>query len=92
MWRGIWSPGICYREAAAVESIIKNGRQLCEIRSLTDRHCVHKWHRLPGEPGDGPIMTHNSRSRTLATSNCGRMQVQSYGFHFHKSAIYVTLF
>ena len=20
----------------------KNGRQLCEIRSLTDRHCVHK--------------------------------------------------
>jgi len=54
----------------------KNGRQLCEIRSLTDRHCVHKWHRLPGEPGDGPIMTHNSRSRTLATSNCGRMQVQ----------------
>ena len=43
----------------------RNGRQLCEVRSLTDRHCVHKWHRLPGEMGDGAVMTHNSRSLFL---------------------------
>ena len=39
----------------------KNGRQLCEVRSLTDQHCIHKWHRLPGEKvegqTDGLVMT-----------------------------------
>ena len=62
-----------------------NGRQLCEIRSLTDQHCIHKWHRLPGchnEPDndtkelDAQVMPHKSRNRFLATSNCGRMQAQ----------------
>lgn len=37
---------------------------------------MHKWHRLPGETGEGLIMAHNSRSRTLASSSCGRLQVQ----------------
>lgn len=53
-----------------------NGRQLCEVRSLTDRHCVHKWHRLPGEAGEGLIMPHNSRTKSLTASTCGEIQVQ----------------
>lgn len=58
-----------------------NGRQLCEVRSLTDQHCIHKWHRLPGDQAAGEqaaaqVMPHKSRNRFLATSNCGRMQAQ----------------
>lgn len=32
-----------------------NGHQLCEERSLTDQHCVHKFHLLP-KPGKDPCI------------------------------------
>ncbi|MED6262790.1 Protein smg8, partial [Ataeniobius toweri] len=64
-----------------------NGHQLCEERSLTDQHCVHKFHLLPqpdhsviaaGEKPDmdhnPPIMNHNSRGRSTSSCNCGRKQ------------------
>ncbi|XP_015251559.1 PREDICTED: protein SMG8 [Cyprinodon variegatus] len=57
-----------------------NGHQLCEERSLTDQHCVHKFHLLP-QPGEKPdidhnppIMNHNSRGRSTSSCNCGRKQ------------------
>ncbi|XP_014880186.1 protein SMG8 [Poecilia latipinna] len=57
-----------------------NGHQLCEERSLTDQHCVHKFHLLP-QPGEKPdldhnppIMNHNSRGRSTSACNCGRKQ------------------
>ncbi|XP_051973541.1 nonsense-mediated mRNA decay factor SMG8-like [Xyrauchen texanus] len=57
-----------------------NGHQLCEERSLTDQHCVHKFHLLP-KPGEKPemdhnppIMYHNSRGRSTSSCNCGRKQ------------------
>ncbi|KAL2087773.1 hypothetical protein ACEWY4_016601 [Coilia grayii] len=57
-----------------------NGHQLCEERSLTDQHCVHKFHLLPktGEKPEldhnPPIMQHNSRGRSTSSCNCGRKQ------------------
>ncbi|KAK5887327.1 hypothetical protein CesoFtcFv8_015936 [Champsocephalus esox] len=57
-----------------------NGHQLCEERSLTDQHCVHKFHLLPqtGEKTDmdrnPPILNHNSRGRSTSACNCGRKQ------------------
>ncbi|XP_037604391.1 protein SMG8 [Sebastes umbrosus] len=57
-----------------------NGHQLCEERSLTDQHCVHKFHLLPqsGEKPDmdrnPPILNHNSRGRSTSSCNCGRKQ------------------
>ncbi|XP_062263049.1 nonsense-mediated mRNA decay factor SMG8 [Platichthys flesus] len=57
-----------------------NGHQLCEERSLTDQHCVHKFHLLP-QPGEKPdidhnppILNHNSRGRSTSSCNCGRKQ------------------
>ncbi|XP_068187507.1 nonsense-mediated mRNA decay factor SMG8 [Antennarius striatus] len=57
-----------------------NGHQLCEERSLSDQHCVHKFHLLP-QPGEKPdmdrnppILTHNSRGRSTSSCNCGRKQ------------------
>ncbi|KAK1800353.1 hypothetical protein P4O66_005593, partial [Electrophorus voltai] len=57
-----------------------NGHQLCEERSLTDQHCVHKFHLLP-KPGEKPemdhnppILYHNSRGRSTSSCNCGRKQ------------------
>ncbi|KAG2458834.1 SMG8 protein, partial [Polypterus senegalus] len=57
-----------------------NGHQLCEERSLTDQHCVHKFHLLP-KPGEKPemdhnppILFHNSRGRSTSACNCGRKQ------------------
>ncbi|XP_030648678.1 protein SMG8 [Chanos chanos] len=57
-----------------------NGHQLCEERSLTDQHCVHKFHLLPksGEKPEPehnpPILYHNSRGRSTNACNCGRKQ------------------
>lgn len=34
-----------------------NGHQLCEERSLTDQHCVHKFHLLP-QPGQYVVAFH----------------------------------
>ncbi|XP_066552327.1 nonsense-mediated mRNA decay factor SMG8 [Amia ocellicauda] len=59
-----------------------NGHQLCEERSLTDQHCVHKFHQLPktGEKTEmdrnPPILHHNSRGRSTSSCNCGRKQAQ----------------
>ncbi|XP_056450992.1 nonsense-mediated mRNA decay factor SMG8 [Gadus chalcogrammus] len=57
-----------------------NGHQLCEERSLTDQHCVHKFHLLP-QPGEKPdmdhnppVLHHNSRGRSTNACNCGRKQ------------------
>ncbi|XP_040192769.1 protein SMG8 [Rana temporaria] len=57
-----------------------SGHQLCEERSLTDQHCVHKFHLLP-KPGEKiepdrnpPILYHNSRARSTGNCNCGRKQ------------------
>ncbi|XP_062309836.1 nonsense-mediated mRNA decay factor SMG8 [Osmerus eperlanus] len=57
-----------------------NGHQLCEERSLTDQHCVHKFHLLP-QPGEKPemdcnppVLHHNSRGRSTSSCNCGRKQ------------------
>ncbi|KAM8975365.1 nonsense-mediated mRNA decay factor SMG8 [Pelodytes ibericus] len=57
-----------------------SGHQLCEERSLTDQHCVHKFHLLPKsgekiEPErNPPILFHNSRARSTGSCNCGRKQ------------------
>ncbi|XP_067289611.1 nonsense-mediated mRNA decay factor SMG8 [Pseudorasbora parva] len=58
----------------------RNGHQLCEERSLTDQHCVHKFHLLP-KPGEKPdmehnppVLHHNSRGRSTSSCNCGRKQ------------------
>ncbi|XP_034406749.1 protein SMG8 [Cyclopterus lumpus] len=57
-----------------------NGHQLCEERSLSDQHCVHKFHLLP-QPGEKtdmdrnpPVLNHNSRGRSTSSCNCGRKQ------------------
>ncbi|KAM8834744.1 nonsense-mediated mRNA decay factor SMG8 [Synchiropus picturatus] len=57
-----------------------NGHQLCEERSLTDQHCVHKFHLLP-QPGEKPdmdrnppVLNHNSRGRSTSSCNCGWKQ------------------
>ncbi|XP_051902437.1 nonsense-mediated mRNA decay factor SMG8-like [Hippocampus zosterae] len=76
-----------------------NGHQLCEERSLSDQHCVHKFHLLPqpGEPTDmdhnPPILNHNSRGRSTGSCNCGRKQapredpfdVQAANFEFYQA-------
>ncbi|KAG9492658.1 hypothetical protein GDO78_000905 [Eleutherodactylus coqui] len=57
-----------------------SGHQLCEERSLTDQHCVHKFHLLPKagekiEPDrNPPILYHNSRARSTGNCNCGKKQ------------------
>ena len=57
-----------------------DGRRLCEVRSLTGRHCIHRFHQLPSSKSPSlsnlPTMNHCSRSRSLASSNCGRVQFQ----------------
>ncbi|KAM4620079.1 nonsense-mediated mRNA decay factor SMG8 [Polymixia lowei] len=75
-----------------------NGHQLCEERSLTDQHCVHKFHLLP-QPGEKPEMdrnppflNHNSRGRSTSSCNCGRKQapredpfdIQSANYDFYQ--------
>uniref|UniRef100_A0A8C4R9L3 Nonsense-mediated mRNA decay factor SMG8 n=1 Tax=Eptatretus burgeri TaxID=7764 RepID=A0A8C4R9L3_EPTBU len=56
------------------------GHQLCEERSLTDQHCMHKYHIVP-QPGELPdpdciplVLPHCSRARTTGTCNCGYRQ------------------
>ncbi|TRY95405.1 hypothetical protein DNTS_005480, partial [Danionella cerebrum] len=76
-----------------------NGHQLCEERSLTDQHCVHKFHLLP-KPGEKPemdhnppILFHNSRGRSTSSCNCGRKQspredpfdLQAANFDFYQT-------
>ncbi|KAK7907065.1 hypothetical protein WMY93_015677 [Mugilogobius chulae] len=75
-----------------------SGHQLCEERSLTDQHCVHKFHLLP-QPGEKPdldhnppILQHNSRGRSSSSCNCGRKQatrddpfdLQTANYDFYK--------
>ncbi|CAB1352397.1 unnamed protein product [Coregonus sp. 'balchen'] len=51
-----------------------NGHQLCEERSLTDQHCVHKFHLLP-QPGKASITVQNILlGRSTSSCNCGRKQ------------------
>lgn len=76
-----------------------SGHQLCEERSLSDQHCVHKYHLLPG-PGEKPdldrnppILHHNSRGRSSSSCNCGRKQatredpfdLQTANYDFYKA-------
>ena len=61
------------------EAFWNDGRRLCEVRSLTGRHCIHRFHDLPGEGKpqpdlNPPKMYHSSRSRSIAASSCGRIQ------------------
>lgn len=63
------------------EGFWNDGRRLCEVKSLTGRHCIHRFHLLPPDhktpaqpDSNPPIMQHSSRSRSVAASNCGRMQ------------------
>lgn len=75
-----------------------SGHQLCEERSLSDQHCVHKFHLLP-QPGEKPdldhnppILPHNSRGRSSSSCNCGRKQatredpfdLQAANYDFYK--------
>ncbi|XP_076825569.1 nonsense-mediated mRNA decay factor SMG8-like [Clavelina lepadiformis] len=67
----------CVREEC--EAFWNDGRRLCEVRSLTGRHCVHRFHDLPGHlkpqpDANPPRMNHSSRSRSVAASSCGRIQ------------------
>ncbi|XP_002122670.2 nonsense-mediated mRNA decay factor SMG8-like [Ciona intestinalis] len=64
---------------AECEAFWNDGRRLCEVRSLTGRHCVHRFHDLPDDlkpqpDANPPKMFHSSRSRSLAASSCGRIQ------------------
>lgn len=64
---------------AECEAFWNDGRRLCEVRSLTGRHCVHRFHHLPTDSkskpdATPPVMYHSSRSRSLAASSCGRIQ------------------
>ncbi|CAL9685088.1 unnamed protein product [Knipowitschia caucasica] len=76
-----------------------SGHQLCEERSLSDQHCVHKFHLLP-QPGEKPdldhnppILQHNSRGRSTSSCNCGRKQatredpfdLQAANYDFYKA-------
>lgn len=76
-----------------------SGHQLCEERSLSDQHCVHKFHLLP-QPGEKPdldhnppILHHNSRGRSSSSCNCGRKQatrddpfdLQAANYDFYKA-------
>ena len=61
------------------EGFWNDGRRLCEVRSLTGRHCIHRFHLLPEDSKSESNSTlstipHSSRSRSIAASNCGRMQ------------------
>nr|CAB3226575.1 protein smg8-like [Phallusia mammillata] len=64
---------------AECEAFWNDGRRLCEVHSLTGRHCVHRFHDLPTDgksqpDANPPKMAHSSRSRTIAASSCGRIQ------------------
>uniref|UniRef100_H2ZMM7 Nonsense-mediated mRNA decay factor SMG8 n=1 Tax=Ciona savignyi TaxID=51511 RepID=H2ZMM7_CIOSA len=64
---------------AECEAFWNDGRRLCEVRSLTGRHCVHRFHDLPDDlksqpDANPPKIFHSSRSRSLAASSCGRIQ------------------
>ena len=68
---------LCVQEEC--EAFWNDGRRLCEVRSLTGRHCIHRFHDLPGEGKpqpdlNPPKMYHSSRSRSIAASSCGRIQ------------------
>ncbi|CAJ0955443.1 unnamed protein product [Ranitomeya imitator] len=83
-----------------------SGHQLCEERSLTDQHCVHKFHLLPKagekiEPDrNPPILYHNSRARSTGNCNCGRKQapredpfdIKSANYDFYQQAVKETQF
>lgn len=57
-----------------------NGHQLCEERSLTDQHCVHKFHLLP-QPGKAQV---GGFQVSQATASSCKMLVltQQQFFHF----------
>ncbi|XP_071840984.1 nonsense-mediated mRNA decay factor SMG8-like isoform X2 [Apostichopus japonicus] len=56
----------------------ENGRQLCEVISLTGHHCILKLHLLPDEehpPEQQPTlpeMPHTNNNRTPCACNCGK--------------------
>ncbi|XP_033100285.1 protein smg8-like isoform X2 [Anneissia japonica] len=56
----------------------QNGRQLCEVASLTGHHCILKLHLLPSDVVDTelegrlPKMPHTNNNRTPCACNCGR--------------------
>ncbi|XP_063965334.1 nonsense-mediated mRNA decay factor SMG8-like isoform X1 [Lytechinus pictus] len=57
----------------------QNGRQLCEVISLTGHHCIHKLHLLPGDPELDPPreivlshLPHTNNNQTPCACNCGK--------------------
>ncbi|KAJ8021991.1 Protein SMG8 [Holothuria leucospilota] len=56
----------------------ENGRQLCEVISLTGHHCILKLHLLPEEENTPeqqpplPQMPHTNNNRTPCACNCGK--------------------
>lgn len=61
------------------ERIWKNGRQLCEVISLTGNHCINPLHRLTDSfeddlNGNVPVMPHASQYKLTSACDCGRQQ------------------
>ena len=59
----------------------QNGHQMCEVRSLTDNHCINPVHRLKGEDessddndSDTESMRHVSAAKIINACDCGRRQ------------------
>ncbi|EDQ88505.1 uncharacterized protein MONBRDRAFT_37453 [Monosiga brevicollis MX1] len=70
----------------ALQSYWTDGRQLCELRSVTGRHCRHRLHvtpeqmqaRAPSAPSAAqslPIKPHDSGASWRCTCVCGRSQL-----------------
>ena len=71
----------------------RNGRQLCEVRSLTGINCTNKLHRLPDaaetdENKSLPVLEHTSSVQMKSTCNCGRKQTERDDPFDHKAANY----
>ena len=70
------------------ENYWQNGHQMCEVRSLTDSHCINPVHRLRGEDDNNsddndsdtdsekrlPLMRHVSAAKIISACDCGRRQ------------------
>lgn len=65
----------------------QNGRQMCEVLSLTGNHCINPVHRLKGEEDSSdsndsdsetekklPTMRHVSAAKIISACDCGRRQ------------------
>ena len=57
----------------------ENGHQVCEVKSLTNHHCVYGFHFLTEEEKlayagkkSGGVKPHNSKVRNHSACNCGR--------------------